>query len=174
MTGKDVIDLLKDWGLALAIALVAWALWRLLAPAPVDSGDAPELTLPDLQGETWVLAEQDVEAYVVNFWATWCAPCRQEIPEFAAFAQRHPEVVVVGVSVDEGMSRQVLAAKSRQLGITYPVVHDVDASTASNWGVTGFPTTFVLDAHRHVVDVKMGVLDGARLEAMVQEARAGH
>ena len=108
--------MIKDWGTAFLLALAVLAIWQALAPAPVSSGEAPELVLLDLQGETFVLAEDTSDVTVVNFWATWCAPCRREIPEFSAFAAEHPDVRVLGVSVDDALDAPRLARAAKRLG----------------------------------------------------------
>jgi len=104
---------------------------------------------------------------VVNFWATWCAPCRQEIPDLARFAREHPEVEVVGVSVDEGMATERLKVEAARLGVTYRVLHDLGGEAARAWGVSVYPTTFVLDATGTVVASRVGVVDGRLLEEML-------
>jgi cytochrome c-type biogenesis protein len=171
MDNDALIGLAKDWGIALVIALVVFGVWGLIAPGPKQSGNAPELLLHDLQGEMFSLEDADHAVTVVNFWATWCAPCRQEIPEFSRFAKDHPDVGVYGVSVDEDISTERLAMMSERLGIRYPVLHDQTGFVASRWGVTGYPTTFILDANHEIVSVKMGALSGHRLADLVEEAR---
>lgn len=164
-------ELLRDWGLALLMGLLLFGAYQVLAPQPVSGGNAPGLRLPALQGGELSLASFDEEVIVVNFWATWCGPCRQEIPDLAAVDRSDKNVVVIGVSEDDALGLDALANASRRLGITYPVLHDRTGQAARAWGVTGFPTTFVLNQEREVVDVRMGVVDRARLEAMIARAR---
>jgi thiol-disulfide isomerase/thioredoxin len=163
--------MIKDWGTALLLAVAVLGIWRALAPSPVSSGEAPELILDDLQGETFVLAEDASEVTVVNFWATWCAPCRREIPEFSEFAAEHPDVRVLGVSVDDALDTPRLARAAKRLGVSYTVLHDRKLEVARRWGVQGYPTTFILDAEDHVVAVRTGALDAAALESLVESAR---
>lgn len=166
------MELVKDWGLALGITLVVVFGWQWMRPAPVSQGPAPPLEAHQLDGSEWGLELARGEVVVVNFWATWCGPCRSEIPEINAFAKQHPDVSVVGVSVDTAMSAEQLRAASRRLGVEYLVVHDRDHSAASRWGVRSYPTTFVLDSERHVVGVRRGVVSRSTLEQMVAQARA--
>lgn len=159
--------LLKDWTIAFSVAMVVLFGWRMLQPAPVSEGEAPVLSLRSTEGEVWKLNEQKAAAYVVNFWATWCAPCRSEIPEIAAFANAHPEVEVIGVSVDEALTTERLAVESKKLGISYRVLHDASGATAQAWGVSVYPTTFVLDADYQIIAMRVGTVDRDRLGDML-------
>jgi thiol-disulfide isomerase/thioredoxin len=163
------VGLLKDWGTAFVLAALVMAVWSRFAPAPVGAGAAPALELPNLDGGTFVLKDDPSAVTVVNFWATWCGPCRQEIPEFSRFAEAHPDVTVLGVSVDDKLDAPKLARAAEQLGVHYPVLHDRTLEVARAWGVSSFPTTFVLNAADEVVAVRVGALDQRELEALVGE-----
>jgi peroxiredoxin len=170
MSRAGLVALLKDWGLAALAVLVGLAVWnRLFSPVPQADGPAPPLDLPTIDGGRIDLATLGPGPVIVNFWFTTCPPCRQEIPELSRFAATHPDVTVLGVSVDRGMATDRLAAASKRLGVTYPVLHDRDATAAAAWGVSVFPTTFVVrdGALRKAV---VGAVDGRRLEALVAEA----
>lgn len=160
-------DLVKDWVIAFAVAATVWLVWALLQPEPVREGEAPPLALLTTEGKTWNIGHQSSAAYVVNFWATWCGPCRKEIPELAAFAKAHPEVQVIGVSVDDKLTTERLEAEARRLGITYAVLHDAEGEAASSWGVTVYPTTFVVDRNLNIVNTRIGEVDRSRLEDML-------
>lgn len=164
------VGLLKDWGIAASVAAGVMIGWNLLQPDPVSAGEAPELRLRDLAGDVWSLeAKRDgghAHAYIINYWATWCAPCMREIPEFNAFAEAHPEVEVVGVSVDE-MPTSRLRAEVDRLGIQYRVLHDQQNQASYAWGVRNYPTTFVLDAERNIIASRVGGLDRAGLEELL-------
>lgn len=170
---KFVGDLLKDWGIALGVVLVVLALANMAtAPTPKTQGPAPAFAGTDLQGNPLSLAALDAASDVVilNFWFTSCPPCRHEIPELAAFHDAHPEVALVGISVDRGMPASRLAATSDRLGINYPVLHDVDASVAASYGVAVFPTTVVV-REGQIVASRVGEVTRTSLAAMVDAQR---
>jgi thiol-disulfide isomerase/thioredoxin len=171
---EDVIGLLKDWGIAAGLTVAVLATMRLVGfgvgSAPVVEGEAPALVVPAPDGTPYDLAAEDAKVVVVNFWATWCGPCRQEIPEFSAFADAHPDVAVLGVSVDEDLGPKQVANAAKRPGITYDVLHDRQQRAARAWGVSVFPTTFVLDAERHVVASFSGTIDRRTLERATQKA----
>jgi peroxiredoxin len=103
--------------------------------------EAPAFALQNLEGETVRLADFAGQTVVLNFWATWCGPCRVEIPTFSAFAEDHPEIPVLGIAVD-GTPAQLKAAREK-MGITYPVLLADDA-TLRAYKVRGIPHTVVV------------------------------
>ena len=164
---KLIVGLLKDWGLALGVTVAVFVAWNMLNPGPPSSGGAPDFELRDLEGNTVTLSDLAGEVVVLNFWATWCGPCRQEIPDLAAFHKENPDIPLVGVSVDD-LSTGQLARKAKELGVNYTVLHDRDATASNAYAVSGLPTTFVLDAQGEIVAVKTGAVSRRRLEKMVQ------
>lgn len=172
MDRKLFIGILWDWGLALVLVVVLMGLSNyVIRPLgmPPTGEPAPDFTLPDLQQQSWTLSEHTAQGPVVlNFWATWCGPCRKEIPEFSRFQQSHPEVQVVGISVDQGMPTAQLQASSKRLGIDYLVLHDgTDAVAGPLYGVSNLPTTVVLHPDGSIKVTKIGAVNKARLEQMV-------
>lgn len=172
MDRKLFLGMVWDWGLALVLVVVLMGISNyVIRPMnlPPKGEPAPDFTLPDLQGASWTLSEHTGDQPVVlNFWATWCGPCRAEIPEFNRFAQSHPDVEVVGISVDRNMGVKRLDAAARRLGIDYLVLHDaLDEVAGPSYGVSSLPTTVVLHPDGSIKTIKVGAVDGARLERMV-------
>ncbi len=168
MDRKLLIGMLKDWGLALLIVVGVLFLWNLVQPRVDLSGDpAPDFTLSDLQGKQVVLSQHAGEVVVLNFWATWCGPCKQEIPAFAKFHTEHPEIPLYGISVDDKLSTKQLEVHSERLGINYPVLHDRYSIASSDYGVQNLPTTIVVGADGTVIAAHAGALTLSRLERMV-------
>lgn len=162
-----VVGLVKDWGVAtLIIALVIGAWFLLRSSGPMVGEPAPDFALQDLSGETVTLSDLRGETVVVNFWATWCGPCRSEIPELSEFQREHPEVRLLGVSVDENLGTPALAATSRRLGIDYTVLHDPRAVVASPYQISTLPTTIVIGPDGQVTDTVVGTVSKRRLERL--------
>lgn len=126
------------------------------ATQPVE---APDFRLQTLSGESFRLAEQRGKVVVLNLWATWCGPCREEIPDFMAL---HEELsphglVVAGVSLDES-GWDVVRPYAESLAINYPILVD-DGTVAEAYGpVSVMPTTFVIDRAGNVAYYAPGKL----------------
>jgi cytochrome c biogenesis protein CcmG/thiol:disulfide interchange protein DsbE len=163
---RFVLGLARDWALALGFAVVAWAVWvRFLAPGPRTSGPAPPFSLPAASGGEIALAALGDGPIILNFWFTSCGPCRAEIPDLAAYHAAHPEVPLIGVSIDS-MPPARLAQLSEKLGITWPVAHDQASAVSDSYGVSLFPTTIVV-RNGAIEDVHLGRIDAPGLEALV-------
>lgn len=163
--------MLKDWGFALLLGatvflIVSW--WQ--GRGPDLQGLAPTFATRDLQGNKVDLASLRGQVVVLNFWASWCGPCRAEIPDFVQFAAEHPEVVLIGMATASGGEDEVGAA-SRRLGITYPVVVTPPDVVAA-YQVDVFPTTFIIGPDGAVTASRAGMMDTRDLEIAVQGALA--
>jgi len=106
---------------------------------------------------------------LVNFWATWCLPCRAEMPALESMYQRHRDAgfVIVGLAVDQAATEKV-AAFVRERGITYPIVHVGREAERAFGGLRGYPTSFLLDRSGRVRHVVQGPIGAVSLEAAVR------
>jgi len=125
------------------------------APAG-DRSIAPEFELPDANGKPVRLSSYRGKVIVLNFWATWCSPCKVEIPWFVDFQQRFGDLAVLGVSMDDGWNsvRPFLAKR----GVNYPVVLGDDSITQQYGGVSSLPSTFIIDKQGRIAIVHNGVV----------------
>ncbi len=161
--------MLKDWGVALLVAVgVYLAAGLLLQPGPV-SGTAPAFTLADTGGAQVSLSRWAGRVVVVNFWGSWCPPCREELPAFAKVAAAHPEAQFVGVAVKSGTG-EALQRSAEALGITWPVLEGTPA-VLDAYDVSVFPTTFVLRADGRIARSFVGSVSARDLEAAIVAAK---
>lgn len=142
-----------------------------LEPCPVGLGDAlPDLVLPCLGGgpEVDLTSEAPGRPMLVNVWATWCAPCQDEVPDLVAFHEKAGDRVgLVGVLHQDTAARGL--AFSRDFAIRYPSLVDPDGDVFRAYGA-GLPTTLFLDAQGELVHIESGeIADLAELEGLVAQ-----
>lgn len=108
---------------------------------------APAYAARSLAGDSVSLAEMRGKVVLLNIWATWCHPCRTEIPELQALYERERErgLEVVGVSVDAGGEDAAVADFAREYGVTYPLWRDGDGRVSTTFAAVGVPATYLID-----------------------------
>jgi peroxiredoxin len=139
------------------------------AAAPSIRQPAPDFSLLDASGETVSLSSLRGQVVVLNFWATWCAPCKVEIPWFVALRQQYggAGLSVVGVAMDDDGWQSVQPGIAA-LGINYPVVLSNDALAKEFGGVQALPTTLLIDKSGRVAVVHQGLVDLATVDAEIR------
>lgn len=161
----------------LAVAILF--LWRvtpqLQAAVGWHSGGAaaPAVTLDMLDGEALPLHQLEGQVVLVNFWATWCPPCRAELPGLeSVYEAKHADgFTIVGISMDQ-LSRADVAAFLQQHDIRYPVAMASPEVVAAFGGVNSFPTSFLLDAQGRVRYTVHGMFASPALRAAVDRLLA--
>ncbi len=154
------------------LALLPFAKQSAVQPVAHSSAskkEAPAWELKNLDGQPVKLSDFRGKVVLLNFWATWCPPCRREIPEFFDLQKSYGDkgLVIVGVAMDEGGTKVVKPFVSR-LGINYPVVIG-DAETASAYGgIEALPTTFVIDQNGQIITEQEGGADRSTFEAEIK------
>ena len=146
---------------------------------------APDFTLVDQYGETHTLSDYAGKTVFLNFWATWCGPCKSEMPEIQALYEKYGEnqgdLIVLGVAnpktEDAPYNQDVTQAEVEQFlednGYTFPVVMDTTGETFYYYGITAFPTTFMIGADGNVFGYVPGALTGDIMESIVQQTMDG-
>jgi len=161
---------MNRWLKLLLLVVTAVIVTQLLvqrAAPPSSTGDrAPPLALPDLNGRHVDLARLRGKVVAVNFWATWCSPCRDEIPELAQFWTEQKGRCFELVGVAEESAREDVAKVAAS--IPYPVVVDERAEAIGAWGVQGYPMTYVVDPEGNVRHVFTGGISREQLEGAVK------
>jgi thiol-disulfide isomerase/thioredoxin len=148
-----------------------WVLLAGLSGAVSAFAAAPQWDLKDVEGKTHRLADYKGRWVMLNFWATWCVPCIQEIPEIAAWSHSHPGVVVLGVALD---AEDV--AKTRRFAVKaghdYPLVLSDDSVEAQLGSVRALPTTRIFDPAGKIVYDKPGRVDAKLLDSVIKPPAA--
>lgn len=130
---------------------------------------APDWQLNEPNGKTVKFSDFRGKVVILDFWATWCAPCRVEIPNFVDLQKQYGDkgLRVVGVSLDE-QGPEVVKKFVRQFGVTYPIVMGNQKVAEAYGGIDAIPTTFVIDRHGRIVNQHMGYDDKEAFEKEIQ------
>ena len=153
--------------LLLALALAVGS-----ASAAVQlSSNAPDFTLKSVAGANLRLAEQRGNVVMVNFWATWCGPCRQEMPHLNRIYDKYKSsgFTLLGVNIDDDpRAARELAAK---LGVKFPVLLDTDKKVSKAYDLSAMPATLLIDRDGRIRHIHRGYRDG--VEATYEEQVRG-
>jgi peroxiredoxin len=135
---------------------------------------APNFTLVDLNGRKVSLAQFKGHPVIVNFWATWCGPCKLEMPWFEQMYSKYkPQgLVILGLSQDEGTDKQEISASAKKIGVTYPILLPDESVAKAYGGVDYIPETFYVDARGRVVDAVAGAPSLDEMDADVRKTIA--
>lgn len=175
---------MNRWTLAFFTILLLGSGWLWISRLPADASTggrepqpavdhpAPDFTLAYFgTGESASLRDFRGKPVVLNFWATWCGPCRAEMPALQAAHERYGDDLLI-VGVDEGEAEETVAAFLEEFGITFPILMDAEMAVGREYRILGMPTTFFIDSQGIIRRVHAGQLNSAILaEGIVEIAR---
>jgi peroxiredoxin len=145
-----------------------------LEPAPVAGHPAPNIALADIEGQVIRLSDYKGKPVIVNFWATWCAPCRAEFPEFQQAAVDNADTLtIIGINSTSVDQAHLIPGFLDEYGITFPIVLDESGETVKKYQILGLPTTVFIDSKGIVNEVFTGPLNKAYIESKISELQAG-
>ncbi|MBJ6752156.1 TlpA disulfide reductase family protein [Geomonas anaerohicana] len=152
----------------LLAALAAAGCAKKQAELPAVEGNAaPDFTLKDLSGKPVQLSTLKGKLVLVNFWATWCPPCREEIPSMVKLnqAMQGKNFQMLAISIDEG-GKGAVEDFFKRGGVTLPALLDTDGQVSRRYGTTGVPETFVVDPKGVIRKKVVGGLDWSHPEVI--------
>jgi len=157
---------------------IALAILVFLALAPASCGRAeepgvprqiPDLRLPGIGGKQVRLTDFKGKILIVDFWATWCGPCKETIPDLVRLQDRYRKdgLAVIGISLDV-QGETAVAAFARQYRMNYTVLLGDDRTARAFGGIVGIPTSFVVNRQGRIVKRFVGVVDAAAYEDLIR------
>ena len=157
-----------------AIAGSAWIHWtRVLTDEEIIARVAarvnfiaPDFALTTLDSESIRLSEQRDKVVLVNFWATWCPPCRAEMQDIQLAWQTHSDDFVV-LAINNGEDAETIRRYASEARLSFPILLDTDGSIAQKYRVQGMPTSFFIDRAGVVRAANMGAMNRAYIEAQI-------
>lgn len=171
------------WSTGVGLVLIFGGLWLILSrisigvssvandtvissePAPIAGHPAPDFELKSLEGEIIRLSDYKGRPVIVNFWATWCPPCRAEFPDFQKVAVENGDnIVIIGVNHTSSDSPQLIPDFVDEFGITFPIVLDETGETVKTYQVVGLPTTVFIDRNGIIQEVFTGPINKAYID----------
>ena len=141
---------------------------------------APDFTLTDQYGQTHTLSDYQGKTVFLNFWATWCGPCKMEMPDIQAlyedWDENAGELVVLGVAgpnIGQEGSAEDITAFLEENGYTYHVVMDETGTLFYQYGISAYPTTFMIDTEGNVFGYVQGAVSREVMDDIVEQTRTG-
>jgi len=164
---------------AAMIALMLWVGLRSArhranpVAAQTEGGPAPDFALASLEGKTVRLSDYRGKAVLLNFWATWCPPCKIEMPWFVELQKQYGPagLQILGVAMDDGSPKEI-AAFAKEMGVNYPVLIGKEAVGDAYGGIPYLPVSFFIDRNGKVVDKVLGLKGRGDIEGDVKKILA--
>jgi len=141
---------------------------RHVAQAPKPGFLAPDFELQSLDGETIKLSQYRGYPVVINFWATWCPPCRSEMPAIVQEYERYKEQGLVVLAIDNGEDPPKVLEFRKQYGMSFPVLLDKKMRVAEMYQIRALPTTFFIAPDGTITDMVVGGMNAATVRVHFQ------
>lgn len=148
------------------------------SPSPREGFFAPDFTLDTLDGDRVTLSELRGKIVVVNFWTTWCPPCREETPALEASYKAYKDsgVIILGLNLTDQDSLKEVEAFAKEFRLTYPILLDRDGSVGLTYQLNGLPTTFFINREGVIRTVVVGgpmseTFIRSKVEALLKETK---
>ncbi len=157
--------------LALLMGFLGWGLWKSLT-GPRSSGVAPDFTIESYDGRTVALSKLRGQVLIVNFWASWCLPCREEAAYLEQTWRKYKDKGVMFVGVDWVDTPTNALAYIKEFDITYPNGPDLGTKIAQAYRIQGVPETYYVDKRGMLRGVHIGPLKSPELDQKIDELLA--
>ena len=189
MTESNLPSRMKRWEILMLVSLVAAILWTVVSrvpsavgaplsssPSPREGFLAPDFTLNTVDGKEVTLSELRGKIVIINLWATWCPPCRAEMPALENAYEQYKDsgVVILGLNVTNQDSEKDIPPFVKEFGLTFPILLDRDGSVSTLYQLRGLPTTYFVNREGIIRTVVVGgpmneTFIQSKIEALVQE-----
>ncbi len=138
-------------------------------PGPAVVGqEAPDFSFPTVEGQTARLSDYRGQVVLVNLWATWCGPCRVEVPDLVAAYEHYKGRGFTVLAVNQGDPRDQVQAFAGDYGMSFPVLLDEEGRIRTSYPYRGIPTSFIVDRQGIVRKIWVGTLPGEALSQLVE------
>ena len=180
---EKTYKILKWLAVVLAAAVVIVGGWKLAGsraePQPAaetteaayqTEPTAPDCTVYDLDGNAYTLSDFRGKPVILNFWASWCGPCKAEMPDFEKKYQEYgDDIHFLIVNLTDGRSETVETASDyiAQQGYTFPVYYDTDMDAALTYSISSIPMSYFIDAEGHQVSSHLGMMSADDLQTEI-------
>jgi len=155
---------------AIAIFIIYALVGASSAPATTNIGDvAPDFSTITPTGEPIRLSDFRGKVVLLNFWATWCGPCRIEMPLFERLYAQTDQNNIVILAVNNRETSEQVTKFAEQIRLTFPLAMDESGAIQDQYSVGAYPMTYVIDTNGVIVDIHYGVFTPAQMQAVVDE-----
>jgi len=173
--GLDLGSIVLLIGILAVIGVMGLQLIRQNESQPLAGSNAPNFTVTTFAGEEFTLSEQEGNIVIVNFWGSWCAPCRDEAPHLQAIHERYQDLGIIMFGVTHIDEEAASLAFMEEFGITYPNAPDPRSEISDRYNIKGVPETFVVGRDGEIVDggaFLMPVSEAQLIEVIERELAA--